>query len=257
MSRSHEEVVSGQFSPRADAYVKSAVHAGGEDLAYLVSLVNGRSDANVLDLGCGGGHVSFGAAPHVREVVAYDLSPAMLSAVEAESARRGLANIRTVQGRAEELPFEDGSFDFVLCRFSAHHWGDLHAGLREARRVLKPTGQAGFADLYAPADPALDTFFQAIEIFRDPSHVRDYSLAEWRSALKAAGFAPEEPKLGRLRLEFASWIERMQTPAVRAEAIRSLQRDVSQEIRDYFEVEPDGTFTSDWMVMVAQPSSVP
>jgi ubiquinone/menaquinone biosynthesis C-methylase UbiE len=140
----HDNLVESQFSAQAAAYVTSAVHAEGDDLRELADLARGRPDARVLDLGCGGGHVSFRLAPLVREVVAYDLSPAMLSVVKAEADRRGLSNIVTCEGPVERLPFEAGSFDLVLSRYSAHHWSDFRAGLREARRVLNAEGRAGF-----------------------------------------------------------------------------------------------------------------
>ena len=120
-----------------------------------------RPQARVLDLGCGGGHVSYHVAPHVHEVVAYDLSPEMLDVVARAAVERGLGNIATRQGVAELLPFADASFDFVLSRFSAHHWRDFDAGLREAARVLKPGGTAAFVDCISPGPPLLDTFFQA------------------------------------------------------------------------------------------------
>ena len=71
-SKSQETVVAAQFGPRAAAYVTSAVHSQGPDLEELAALVSGHPQARVLDLGCGGGHVGFHAAPHVREVVCYD-----------------------------------------------------------------------------------------------------------------------------------------------------------------------------------------
>jgi len=119
-----------QFGPRADAYVASAVHAAGEDLEELKAVVAAHGFGRGLDLGCGGGHVGFAMAPHVREVVAYDLSDAMLAAVAAEAARRGFSNVATQQGKAEALPFADAAFDFVATRYSAHHWLDVPAALR-------------------------------------------------------------------------------------------------------------------------------
>ena len=62
----------------------------------------------------------------------------MLDAVAATAAERGLTNITVRQAAAEHLPFADAHFDIVLCRFTTHHWQDMEAGLREARRVLKP-----------------------------------------------------------------------------------------------------------------------
>src|SRR6185312_9616816 len=109
-SNPHESLVADQFGSRAAAYVASAVHAQGEDLRQLAELVRAKKSARVLDLGCGGGHVSFNVAPHAGEVVAYDLSPAMLEAVAQEAARRGLGAIVTRQGAVEALPFADSSF---------------------------------------------------------------------------------------------------------------------------------------------------
>src|SRR5699024_6050348 len=94
----------------------------------------------VLDLGCGGGHVSYAMAPHAGEVVAYDLSADMLAVVAGAAQDRGLKNIRTVEGRVESLPFPDGQFSLIASRYSAHHWSDPAAALAEAARVLAPGG---------------------------------------------------------------------------------------------------------------------
>ena len=102
--KTQEALVTDQFGPQAKAYVTSAVHAGGADLDQIETLVRGHVHARVLDLGCGGGHVSYRVAPHVREVVAYDLSAEMLAAVRATAAERGLANIATQAGRRRSPP---------------------------------------------------------------------------------------------------------------------------------------------------------
>jgi len=243
--KSHEALVGGQFGSSAEAYLTSAVHARGADLEAIAGLAIGRPDARVLDLGCGGGHVTFNVAPHVREVVAYDLSREMLEVVARTAAERGLSNVTTREGLVEKVPFEAESFDMVLSRFSAHHWRDFDAGLREAARVLKPGGVAGFVDTVAPPSPLLDTYFQTIEMLRDHSHVRDYSRAEWEAALARAGFLPVSATWFRIRLDFASWVGRMKTPKVFVDAIRALQASVSENVTRYFETEADGSFSID------------
>jgi ubiquinone/menaquinone biosynthesis C-methylase UbiE len=252
--KSHQHLVTDQFGPRAEAYLSSAVHASGEDLQQIAALVRGHKQARVLDLGCGGGHVSFTAAPEVAEVVAYDLSSDMLTAVTRAAVDRGFDNLRTECGAAEKLPFDNASFDIVLTRFSAHHWRDLNAALREARRVIRPDGFAVFADAASPGEPLRDTFLQTIEMLRDPSHVRDYSVAEWQSALRQAGFEPGEVTERKLRLDFASWVARIQTPELHQQAIRSLQQRMSSDIAEHFEFADDGSFTLDTMSIVAKPA---
>lgn len=250
--KAHTQVVQKQFGEQASAYLSSAVHAQGAEFGELLDAVEGRGDARLLDLGCGAGHVSVLLAPAVERVVAYDLSPQMLEVVEQTAAARGLANIETVRGTAEQLPFDDSSFDFVISRFSAHHWSDLGLALREVRRVLKPGGVTAFIDVVAPGMPLLDTHLQAVELLRDTSHVRDYSPAQWACQLGEAGLRVTAGKTQRLRLEYQSWVERMRTPEVFRAAIRQLQETASQEVRSYFEIADDGSFCTDVLLIWAE-----
>ncbi|HEY5225733.1 MAG TPA: class I SAM-dependent methyltransferase [Methylovirgula sp.] len=245
METAQQRLVVTQFGPRAAAYVASSVHAQGPDLDQLEILVRERPTGAVLDLGCGGGHASLRVAPFVQHVTAYDLAQPMLAAVAKLAADRGLVNVATRQGAAESLPFADASFDMVLSRYSAHHWSDLSAALRETRRVLVPGGRAIFMDVIAPEQPVLDTYLQSVELLRDPSHVRDYSAAEWLGALADAGLEPGPVTQRRLRLEFASWIERINTPEPHSAAIRSLQLMVAEDVKAHYEIEADGSFSID------------
>lgn len=248
---SHEALVGGQFGSRAEAYLTSAVHARSPDLDALVALMKDQRGARVLDLGCGGGHVTFNVAPLVREVIAYDLTAEMLAVVARAAGERGLNNVATRQGVAESLPFEDASFDAVLSRYSAHHWRDLDAGLREAARVVKPGGMVAIVDTVAPRSALIDTYFQAIELLRDCSHVRNYSRAEWEAAFARAGLVSGALSPFRLRLDFASWVERMKTPRLQVEAIRALQTSVSALAPRYFATEPDGSYWIDVALFTA------
>jgi Methylase involved in ubiquinone/menaquinone biosynthesis len=244
MSDDHTLAAS-QFGPRAHAYVTSAVHAAGEDLDALRAFAAAKAFDRVLDLGCGGGHVSFALAPLAGSVTAYDLSDAMLTAVSAEAAARGLTNITTRQGKAEALPFDSASADFIATRYSAHHWLDVPRALQEMHRVLKPGGALMVMDCVAPDDVRADTFIQSIEMLRDPSHVRDYGVAEWVAMLAAAGFSVRETVRRRIHIGFESWIARMQTPPVQAAAIQALTGAMPPAVREYFAVETDGSFMLD------------
>lgn len=240
----HEHEATG-FDTHAQAYVNSPVHSAGQDLDDLEAILAARRPARVLDLGTGGGHVAFRAAKWADRVVAYDLSAPMLAAVEAEAGKRGHLNIVTSPGMVEELPFADHSFDAVLTRFSAHHWRDLPRALAEARRVLQPGGLAVFIDVVAPPSRLADTWLQTLELMRDRSHLRDYSVAEWRAALETAGFAPGTPRLYRLPMEFDAWVARIGTPAPLIAALRLMLRSAPGEIVAHFNVQADGSFTID------------
>ena len=246
-----EIIARSQFGPQAKAYIASAAHAQGADLVRIAAIAAEQRPAHALDLGCGGGHVAYAMAPHAARVAASDLSPEITAAVAVEAARRGFANIEAITAPAAALPYADGAFDMLACRFSAHHWQDVPAGLAEARRVLRAGAVALFADVFAPALAAADTHLQAVELLRDPSHVRDYSEAEWHAMLVAAGFAITAITKGRLRMGFADWTARQRTTPDRAAAIRTLQGLASREVAGHFEIEADGSFTIDTILIEA------
>jgi ubiquinone/menaquinone biosynthesis C-methylase UbiE len=248
----HHDQVADAFGSTAAAYLTSHVHATGADLQALAAAVATTPDATVLDMGCGAGHASFAVAPHAQSVVAYDIAPQMLATVSAAASERGLGNIRTQQGAAETLPFDDASFDWVISRMSAHHWHDVPAALAEVRRVLKPGGQVLFVDIAGIDHPLLDTHIQAIELLRDGSHIRDYRADEWIAQFAAAGFTAMIRERWRLPIEFASWVARMRTPEPRVVAIRSLWDSAPDEVRQYFDVQPDHSFKLDAMMIEAR-----
>ncbi|KQN79217.1 SAM-dependent methyltransferase [Duganella sp. Leaf61] len=242
-------LVAQQFGNTASAYLTSAVHAQGADLTALRDIAAGLTGSAkrpvVLDLGCGAGHASFAVAPVAESVTAFDLSPEMLAVVAGAARERGLAQIVTQQGNVASLPFADASFCMVMTRFSAHHWFDVPAALREVKRVLKPGGVLVVIDITAPESPLHDTTLQAVELLRDGSHVRDYRTSEWLRMLDDAGFAGERVSDWKLHMQFDEWTARMRTPAERVTAIRSLLRGAPMETRDYFAVQDDGSFTID------------
>jgi ubiquinone/menaquinone biosynthesis C-methylase UbiE len=247
----HASKVRKQFGIVAEAYLSSTVHSQGADLEAIKRMLRDQARARLLDLGCGAGHLSFAAAPHVEAVVAYDLSTEMIDIVANEAKRRDLRNILTKEGRVESLPFEDAGFDWVCTRYSAHHWTDIRKALCEARRVLKRGRRLIVIDTCAPTNPILDTHLQTIELLRDGSHVRNYTRTEWKSMLIEAGFVIGAQSTWKLSLDFNAWVARMKTPTGYVDAIRSLLHNAPREVRDYFQVADDGSFTLDSIMVEA------
>lgn len=253
MTVSKPSFVATQYAPRAQEYLHSATHSSGADLDQVEAALRGRASARVLDLGCGGGHISYRAAPHVASVVACDITSTMLAVVAETAAARGLGNVTTQQAAAEHLPFASASFDVLLARYTSHHWDDFDAGLREARRVLKPDGLAIFIDVVAPGSTLLDTHLQTLELLRDGSHVRNYSSSEWVAALTRAGFAVDSLTPRKLHLAFDAWVTRTQTSSTHIAAIRSLQMAAPASVRDHFATAADGSFDLDTLTLTAIP----
>ncbi len=105
----------------------------------------------VLEVGCGNGFVSAILSGRAGEVVASDLmradpgthSVGILKAAELFE-RLGVNNCRVVSCSCEDLPFDSGKFDLVLCAYTLEHVPDRVKALKEVRRVLKDGGRAIF-----------------------------------------------------------------------------------------------------------------
>ena len=200
-------LVQEQFGRNAAHYLTSKPHAQGKSLARLVALTAPQADWRVLDVATGGGHVAYTFAPHVARVWATDITQEMLDQVKAEAAKRGLGNIRVAYAKAEALPFEDESLDLVTCRIAPHHFDSIPGFLAEVHRVLKPGATAAIVDNVVPAGPVGD-YINAFERLRDPSHLRAWSMAEWRTAFAAAGLAIAHEEEIDKTIEFRTWASR-------------------------------------------------
>ena len=99
-----------------------------------------RADSAVLDVAAGTGEPGLTAAALVPRgsVTLLDLSEGMLRVASEKAAARGLANVQTAVGDAAALPFDDGSFDAVLCRFGLMFFPRMTAAVSEMARVAKP-----------------------------------------------------------------------------------------------------------------------
>jgi SAM-dependent methyltransferase len=187
------ELARRQFAATAAAYAESPSHAGGSSLGRMLELAPPGPEDRVLDVATGAGHAALAFAPHVREVIASDITPEMLEQVCRLAAERSLTNVRTRgDAPAEALPFADALFEKVLCRVAAHHFPEVEKFLTESHRVLKPGGALVLCDTISPDDdPDAERWLDRMERLRDPSHFRDWSVAEWRAMAAAAGFDVE------------------------------------------------------------------
>jgi SAM-dependent methyltransferase len=196
-----------QFGKTAAFYLTHRTHAQGQSLARMLELSQPKPDWRVLDVATGGGHVAYTFAPHVARVWATDITEEMLAQVRTESAKRTLPNIRVAFAKAEGLPFEDGVFDCVTCRIAPHHFDSIEAFLSESHRVLKSGGTLAVVDnIVVPG--AVGDYINGFERFRDPSHLRAWTMGEWAAAIKAAGFVIAQEEIIPKKMMFETWASR-------------------------------------------------
>jgi SAM-dependent methyltransferase len=188
------------WSQRAELYRTSAVHASGDDLDLVVAWCEPGLGVTVLDVATGGGHVARRLREEGATVVTLDPAPGMQADTTAP---------------AEELPFADASFDAVACRIAAHHFADVQQAVREMARVAKHR-------VVVCDNTFVSEVSEEADRLRDPTHVRNYSAAEWHIFFEQVGLeVVAEEQLERWT-EVDGWLERAGTPAADRTRVKEL-----------------------------------
>lgn len=111
----------------------------GDGLAEKVGVTAGE---RVLDVACGTGNAAIPAAAKGAEVTGLDITPKLLEDAKRNADKYGV-EIEWVEGDAQDLPFDDGSFDLVISTFGCMFAPDHARTAAEIVRVLKPGGRFG------------------------------------------------------------------------------------------------------------------
>ena len=166
--------------------------------------------SKVLDVGCGTGDMAARLAERGYEVWGVDIAEPM---IRYASHRHKSCRFRV--GDAESIPFEDDTFDAVVCLGVIEYLADDAPALSEIRRVLKPGGSAVVSTPSAASPlPRMDRLcVQLVAVVRPLYHlvkyrlrgqrppvpptastvtIRRYYLGKWRRTLRSCGFTCEE-----------------------------------------------------------------
>lgn len=200
------------MSEKTDLTFKQAEHAGwqakaGTYGAFAGPVTSGAAgplldaakvgaDMRVLDVASGPGYGAGEAAARGARATGLDFAPAMVT-----EARKNFPDAEYIEGDGEDLPFDDESFDAVICPFGILHMPEPDKAIAEAFRVLRPGGRYAFT---VWATPEKHEFFAlvmgAIQEHGDmdvplppaPPIFRFSDPDESRAALEAAGFTGAE-----------------------------------------------------------------
>jgi len=137
------------YDARTLRIYQSAYELSVEEACAVLS-----SQDRLLEIGCGTGIVTLGVAPCVESVMGTDISPEMVEIALDKAEARAVKNVDFRVGDGYALPFDDAAFDGVLLFNTLHVVKEPPALLREAHRLLRPSGYLVSAtDCYAEPMP--------------------------------------------------------------------------------------------------------
>jgi len=203
--RDHLTRTKQEFTRQAEGFAASAATADRRQARRLVDALPTDTRGLVLDVACGPGIVTAELAATVAHVVALDLTPQMLTKAQERCAERGFDNVTFQEGSATDLPFAEGSFDAVVTRLSLHHFQDPRRVLGEMHRVVRPGGALLIADVTSSENSDKAAVQNAIEVLRDPSHVRMLPASEMLELVRGANFSLDHVATWDKAREFEEW----------------------------------------------------
>lgn len=147
----------------ADSYLETFAGITQETVPLLVAAGGIEAGSEVLEIGSGPGHVADLVARNGASVIAIDFSSEMVQVAGAK-----YPHITFEQADAEQLPFEDESFDAVIANYVVHHLARPETVFGEVYRVLRSNGHFAFAVWGAPEEQSsIGAFFSAVETHLD------------------------------------------------------------------------------------------
>jgi ubiquinone/menaquinone biosynthesis C-methylase UbiE len=187
----------------------------------LPDLLNGR----LLDLGSGKGKLLLAVAEAGGSIVGLEYNPVYIIEAQRRLVEQGL-QVEIIQGRAEQLPFVDNSFDFINMSELIEHVQEPEAVLREAYRVLRPGGSiyVSVPNRFGAYDPhfhlwflnwlprfMVNTVLALIGKHKDYSseaghqrltEMHYYTFGAFKTVVEAQGFQARDIRLGKISVFF-------------------------------------------------------
>jgi ubiquinone/menaquinone biosynthesis C-methylase UbiE len=220
----HRDVTRREFARQVGEFERPDSFFGDRQvLEWIAAHVPVSAEDVVLDVAGGAGHVGRHLAENAAFAVVVDLTREMLAAGVAAGSR----NTVFVEGDATALPFADGQFDVVVCRFAFHHIDEPARAAAEMARVARPGGTVAVVDMVSRPGAAGERHNE-LERLRDPSHTRALEEDELLATLDAAGVDAAVVAARRQPMPAVPWLERAASPdAPREEILAALEAEVA------------------------------
>lgn len=224
----HRKRTREEFTRQAALFAAAPEMRDEESLRALIELAEAGPRDRALDVACGPGIVTCAFAEVVEQATGIDLTPAMLEQARSLQRENVLENVAWRIGDVRRLPFADRSFSIVTSRYAFHHLEDPGEVAGEMVRVLRPAGRLVLVDVIVPADSSRAAAFNAMERFRDPSHVRAMSLSELELLLTNRGMEVASRSFYRLDFEVETLVQGSFPEGGNRDRLRRILHDSSE-----------------------------
>ncbi len=201
-----------EFKRQVETLSVASVFTDSGILEQIRGAVGPTGTMRVLDLGCGPGIVTAALARDVKEVVAYDLTPEMLDKAMKRCKEAGLKNVHFELGKAEQLPFDEESFDCVVTRLTIHHFLDPHRVMKEVVRVTRRGGKVVVAEVVSSENEEEAALHNALETLRDPTHVWMFSPSKMLELFQSNGLRITSTVTWEMKRDYDEWIRITNAP---------------------------------------------
>lgn len=149
-----------------------------------------RPDMAVLEFGCGTGTTAITHAPHVKSILATDISAKMLEIARGKAAAAGVENVTFQQSGIDDFAAPDGAFDIAMGHSILHLVEDKDAVIAKVYGMLKSGGAfVSSTACLADTQSYLKLVIPIMQFFGRAPTVKFFTRNELRSSLTAAGFA--------------------------------------------------------------------
>jgi len=229
---SKQSASAAQFNRQSDRYGKSHILADTRDVEQGLRGVPFPAGGTALDVATGEGHTALWLARRGWKVTAGDIAPRMLENAQKLCAEAGFG-IETRLFPAEEMPFNDGSFDLATVRVAPHHFSSPAKFVREATRVLKTGAHFLLIDGSVPDnDPKTEEWLHRVEKWRDPSHGRFLARKVWEDLAREAGLKVVRSELySRKQPDLEWYFETAATPKDNREKVLESVTNASEHVK--------------------------
>ena len=251
----HNKLIREEFARQVDSMPMSPIFTSSDILDRIKSAARLTSSSRVLDLGCGPGVVTETLAADAGEIIAFDIAPEMIYHAFQRCEEAHLANVGFVVGHAERLPFHESSFDIVVTRLTFHHFPDPRAAISEMSRVIRSDGSIIIADVVSSEVPEEAKLHNALEVLRDPSHVKMISCTGLKNLIRSAGLVIEAADCWIREREFGEWLQITNAPERSEPLYTIMQRLAKANVKAGINLRINGTtvkFDHQWVMLTAK-----